>query len=137
MSRFGVQWLLFVLVLVAAPAVLSAQQAPEGGRASSSAEGGAWASTVAQALSPASARTSLVPPTRWPLGDTASRLEAQEEAPMAVAQVRARNRKGVPLMIGGGVLFVAGAMIGGDAGTLLMVGGAGAGAWGAYVYFGG
>jgi hypothetical protein len=41
----------------------------------------------------------------------------------------------VALMIAGGALFVAGAIVGGDAGTLLMVGGAGIGAYGIYLYF--
>jgi hypothetical protein len=53
------------------------------------------------------------------------------------AQARARNRRGVPLMVAGGVLFVAGAIVGKDVGTILMLGGAGIGAFGAYVYFGG
>ena len=44
---------------------------------------------------------------------------------------------GVPFMIAGGVLFIAGAIAGGDAGTILMLGGAAAGAYGAFVYFGG
>jgi hypothetical protein len=137
MSRFGVQWLPFVLTLLAVPAVLSAQELPPNGLAPSAVEGGAWAGTVARALSPASGRSTLVPPTRLTLGRADVRPETDGETPVPVLQVRARNRKGVPLMIGGGVLFVAGAMIGGDAGTLLMVGGAGAGAYGAYIYFGG
>ncbi len=41
----------------------------------------------------------------------------------------------VALMVAGGALFVAGAIVGGDAGTLLMVGGAGVGAYGLYLYF--
>lgn len=48
-----------------------------------------------------------------------------------------RNRAGIPFMVGGGVAFVAGVIAGGDAGTLLMLGGGGVGAYGAYVYFGG
>lgn len=48
-----------------------------------------------------------------------------------------RDKTGVPFMVGGGVLFVAGALAGGDAGTLLMVGGGVVGAFGAYKYFGG
>ena len=64
-------------------------------------------------------------------------VPASAPAPSAFLQEQARNQGGMPFMIGGGVLFVAGAIVGGDAGTLLMVGGAGAGAYGAYVYFGG
>jgi hypothetical protein len=39
-------------------------------------------------------------------------------------------------MIAGGAMFLAGAIIGDDGGTLLVLGGVGAGAYGAYVYFG-
>jgi hypothetical protein len=53
----------------------------------------------------------------------------------ALPQVR--DQSGVPFMVAGGILFVAGAIVGGDGGTLLMVGGAGIGAFGAYKYFGG
>lgn len=44
---------------------------------------------------------------------------------------------GVPFMIAGGIAFLAGAIVGDDAGTVLMLGGAGLGAYGAFVYFGG
>ncbi|MBX6364708.1 MAG: hypothetical protein IRZ00_12640 [Gemmatimonadetes bacterium] len=44
------------------------------------------------------------------------------------------NGPGIALMAAGGALFVAGAIVGGDAGTLLMVGGAGIGAYGIYIY---
>lgn len=50
---------------------------------------------------------------------------------------QARNRRGVPYMVAGGILFVAGAIAEGDGGTLLMLGGAGIGAYGAFIYFGG
>ena len=39
-------------------------------------------------------------------------------------------------MIAGGAMFLAGAIIGDDGGTLLLLGGIGVGAYGAYVYFG-
>jgi hypothetical protein len=39
-------------------------------------------------------------------------------------------------MIAGGAMFLAGAIVGGDGGTLLLLGGVGVGAYGAYVYFG-
>lgn len=57
-----------------------------------------------------------------------------EPAPGPGPRVAARGGSGVPLMAAGGVLFVAGAIIGGDAGVLLMVGGAGVGAYGVYQY---
>lgn len=59
------------------------------------------------------------------------------EPALLLPQARVRNRKGIPLMVAGGAAFVAGIIAGGDAGTILMLGGAGVGAWGIYVYFGG
>ena len=47
-----------------------------------------------------------------------------------------RNRRGIPWMIAGGAMFLVGAIIGDDGGTLLLLGGVGVGAYGAYVYFG-
>jgi len=49
--------------------------------------------------------------------------------------VLAARGESVALMVAGGALFVAGAIVGGDAGTLLMVGGAVVGAYGVYLYF--
>jgi hypothetical protein len=60
-----------------------------------------------------------------------------EPAPLAPVLPQARNRRGVPFMVAGGVLFLAGAIAGGDGGAILMIGGAGVGAYGAFVYFGG
>lgn len=57
--------------------------------------------------------------------------------PFAPVLPQARNRRGVPFMVAGGVLFVAGAIVGSDGGAILMIGGAGVGAYGAFVYFGG
>ena len=59
------------------------------------------------------------------------------EPTLLLPQARVRNRRGIPLMVAGGAAFVAGIIAGGDAGTILMLGGAGVGAWGIYVYFGG
>lgn len=47
----------------------------------------------------------------------------------------ARSGSGVAFMAAGGALFLAGAIIGGEAGTLVMVAGAGIGAYGVYLYF--
>ena len=46
-----------------------------------------------------------------------------------------RRSEAVALMAAGAALLVAGAVIGGDAGTLVMVAGAGIGAYGVYLYF--
>jgi hypothetical protein len=48
-----------------------------------------------------------------------------------------RDEDGIPFMIAGGILFIAGAIAGDDVGTILMLGGAGVGAYGAFIYFGG
>jgi hypothetical protein len=63
--------------------------------------------------------------------DEKARLnEAKPAAPAAA--IRGQS---VALMIAGGVLFVTGAVVGGDAGTILMVGGAVVGAYGVYLHF--
>lgn len=49
--------------------------------------------------------------------------------------LQARARGSVPLMAAGATLLVAGAIIGDDAGTVVMVGGAGLLAWGVYLHF--
>lgn len=48
-----------------------------------------------------------------------------------------RNSKGIPFMVAGAALFVSGAVVGGNGGTILMLSGAGIGAYGLFVYFGG
>jgi len=53
-------------------------------------------------------------------------------APVVVAATRGSNS--AALMIVGGAAFLAGAIIGGDAGTIIMVGGAGVGLYGLYLY---
>lgn len=53
----------------------------------------------------------------------------------APAALQPRARGSIPLMAAGGTLLVAGAIIGGDAGTLVMVAGAGLLAWGVYLHF--
>jgi len=64
-------------------------------------------------------------------------VEEIAEPMLLLPQARTRNRAGIPLMVAGGAAFVAGIIAGGDAGTILMLGGGGIGAWGLYVYFGG
>lgn len=61
---------------------------------------------------------------------------AEVAADKAVNQpVMQRGRSGMPYMIAGGALLVAGLLIGGDAGTLVAVGGAVIGAYGLYLHF--
>jgi hypothetical protein len=87
------------------------------------------ATSATERLSPWAGTRALFPPPRA--------LAPAFAAPVPVVQARARNGRGVPLMVAGGILFVAGAIAGDDVGTILMLGGAGIGAFGAYVYFGG
>jgi hypothetical protein len=48
--------------------------------------------------------------------------------------VRQQLRRSELLMIVGGAIFLAGAIIGGDAGTVIMIGGAAVGIYGLYLY---
>jgi len=48
--------------------------------------------------------------------------------------VRQQLRRSETLMIVGGAIFLAGAIIGDDAGTIIMIGGAGIGIYGLYLY---
>lgn len=52
---------------------------------------------------------------------------------VTVAQAR-RGTSSTALMIVGGAAFLAGAVIGGDAGTVIMIGGAAIGLYGLYIY---
>ena len=70
-------------------------------------------------------------------------LRAGVRAPVVREEVRTANTiamqsRGLSrpevLMIVGGAAFLAGAIIGDDAGTLIMIGGAGIGLWGLYLY---
>ncbi len=76
-------------------------------------------------------------PTASPLlaRDAAAPL-APARADLADARVAERLHEGTDfaLMVVGGALFVAGAIMGGDAGTVFMVGGAVIGAYGLYQY---
>jgi len=128
MSRAGVLFVMLACV-VTAPIDASAQSSEtdqEGVAATSSTVD----MTAAQRLRPAA--LSLTSSIR---GEQFAELLAPE--PEGPALPQARNRAGVPLMVAGGILFVAGAIVSGDAGTILLLGGAGIGAYGAYMYFGG
>jgi len=76
-------------------------------------------------------------PSLWPSEPVTEPQPQPQPEPLVMFQARVRNRRGVPFMIAGGILFVAGAVAGDDPGTILMLGGAGIGAYGAFVYFGG
>lgn len=137
MNRFGLFVCLLPAVVVFAPSAVVAQGAESAydrdpnhqsmttAERERSERGNAWLTlpTHSATLLP-SASTSLVDLTR--------------ESDMTAALVpQVRDRAGVPYMVAGGVLFIAGILVNGDAGTVLMIGGAGVGAYGAFVYFGG
>jgi hypothetical protein len=59
----------------------------------------------------------------------------ESSAPLVVQPAALSRRDGFGMMIGGGALFVAGLLVGGDAGTLMALAGGGVGAYGLYLYF--
>jgi hypothetical protein len=61
--------------------------------------------------------------------------EATKSADGQPALLAQRRGSGTGLIIAGGALFVAGLLVGGDAGTVLAVTGAAIGAYGLYLYF--
>jgi hypothetical protein len=68
-----------------------------------------------------------------PVAATDVRASALEEESSALRR-RARFNEAQTLMIVGGAAFIAGALIGDDAGTIVMVGGAAVGLYGLYLY---
>jgi hypothetical protein len=131
MNRSALVLVILMAVALAEPSAAVGQLSMEsGGRAVTQAREDR--SSVVSRLAPSATLLELLPPA-WP------RQPLLEEAKPStrLVQARVRNRRGVPLMVAGGILFVAGAIVGDDVGTVLMLGGAGVGAYGAYVYFGG
>jgi len=61
-------------------------------------------------------------------------VSTKSHAAPPVIQNRSSNRNAVALMIVGGAALVVGAVISGDAGTLVMLGGAGIGLYGLYLF---
>ena len=97
-------------------------------------------SSPAPALAPATVVTASVnAPTAGPTLDGATvgiRHAAEQSAATPTNATPAPRRGDQPtaLMIVGGAAFLAGAIIGGDAGTIIMVGGAAVGLYGLYLY---
>jgi hypothetical protein len=125
MSRVGVLSIVMIVSAAALPRVASSQLTS------------GHATAAAAALAPTAAHAVLLGPA-WSLQPREPReariAETGSEAFVDLPQVR--NRRGVPFMIAGGAMFLAGAVIGDDGGAILMLGGIGVGAYGAYVYFG-
>jgi hypothetical protein len=106
---------LLTLLLSMAPAVYAQEtQSDEGQKPS-----------LQQRLLPENAATLLTP--------AQAPLENKESQPAQPAM--AARGSGTGLMIAGAALFVAGLIVGSDAGTVLAVAGAAIGAYGLYLYF--
>jgi hypothetical protein len=109
---------LFVFLLSAAPAAFAQEAAPiDASPAKPSLQQRLMPDNAAALLAPAQAEVVV---------------EAREVAPAANM---APSGTGTGLMIAGAALFVAGLIVGDDAGTLLAVTGAAIGAYGLYLYF--
>jgi hypothetical protein len=116
MMKARMMMLAFALMLspaaLQAQAVTSEPQAPV-----------ANASTLRDQLMPAPASALLIAPA------------AEEKAADTLEPAMQRGGSGVGYMIAGAALFVAGLLVEGDAGTVLVLAGAGIGAYGLYVHF--
>lgn len=109
---------LFALMLSAAPAAYAQEAALQNNDQQKS--------TLQQRLVPESVATLLTPA---PL-DLREAIEAKPGQPAMMPR-----GSGTGLMIAGAALFVAGLIVGDDAGTVLAVSGAAIGAYGLYLYF--
>ena len=134
--RNGITLLFLAAAMAGAPSSVTGQShAPDSESLSAVVDAGAVEQGRGDALralkGPTVGTLTLLPAT-----PTASdRIALPESVTRALPQER--KRKGVPFMVAGGILFITGAIIGNDAGTILMIGGAGIGAYGAFVHFGG
>jgi len=126
--RFGPIALL-ALAAIAAPRVTRAQEVAT-----------APTPTLAPAELPAVSETPATPAAQPAVGPTLDgatvgfRRPVTQTAHAPVVVAAARGSNSAALMIVGGAAFLAGAIIGGDAGTIIMVGGAGVGLYGLYLY---
>jgi len=93
---------------------------------------------AAQAPAPAPAVTSPAPAVSYAPTLAATRLgfSAEDQAPLAVNASAARmgRREGRVFALVGGAAVIAGVLIGGDAGTVIAIGGAGMGLYGLYIW---
>ncbi|HET7456572.1 MAG TPA: hypothetical protein VFJ74_02890 [Gemmatimonadaceae bacterium] len=96
----------------------------------------AAAAPVAVGPTLASASVAVRATAESPAVDVASRPLSSAAANAPTNALPARNSQGQPkaLMIVGGAAFIAGALIGDTAGTAIMIGGAGVGLYGLYLY---
>lgn len=87
----------------------------------------------ADALRPTPHTAALAVGVRDPADMVREDRSAADDDTSAAAQ--AKNSEGLAFMIAGGAAFVAGLIIGGDAGTVIAVAGVGLGVYGIIVYF--
>ena len=131
MNRVRLPFVLLVAGGLLAPSMASGQtlDAPQSPAVAAQPTTGT-ATTAAEQLRPSASSAALLAPVQVgvPFEDVTPRQEVE---------IDDGDDAGIPYMVAGGILFVAGAIAGGDAGTILMLGGAAAGAYGAFVYFGG
>jgi hypothetical protein len=111
-------WPLLLLLVTALPAALSAQETPLPPAEDNK-------PTLQQRLMPENTAKLLAP------APATAVTETETTQPLMMQ----RRGSGVGLMIAGGALFVAGLIVGDDAGTVLAVTGAAIGAYGLYLYF--
>ena len=134
MRRFGAFAALFLVGALGAPGLASAQASITQGVGAAPAPGIERGESLAARLTPLAGAPTLLR-SAWPSEPSIDASSRAFATPLR--QARVRDRRGIPYMVAGGILFVAGAIVGDDVGTLLILGGAGVGAYGAYVYFGG
>ena len=124
------------LAVVAAPA-LRAQSAASDSVAPAAVVAASLPAASAPGAAPSVVQATPVAATRAMAGDVAPevalRATRAREAGRVVMQ-QGSGRNGKMYMIIGGVAFLAGAIIGDDAGTIIMIGGAGIGLYGLYLY---
>lgn len=98
------------------------------------------AASAQEVAAPPQTQPAVTTPPAGPSLDAATvglRAEQNVQIPAkgtVVAQARRGTTDATALMIVGGAAFLAGAVIGGDAGTIIMIGGAGVGLYGLYLY---
>jgi hypothetical protein len=123
-GRLGMKKVIYTIafVMAAVPGALRAQSV-----------------TVSQATQVETAATSSLRDQLMPAGAglmVTAPATAEVVAEKAMNEpVMQRRSSGTPYMIAGGALLVAGLLIGGDAGTLVAVGGAVIGAYGLFLHF--
>ena len=136
--RLLVPFAAVALIAVTAPFARAQSSASEAPLAPSRALAPATAAEVAPAPTASSVVATPAAATRPALSPSDASAEAlrdarAREAGQAVAAAGSRQN-GKVYMIVGGAAFLAGAIIGKDAGTIIMVGGAGIGIYGLYLY---